>query len=113
MFIQYRTVLHFMIITEISPSYLNNVINPSIQPLCLCMNNTNFVFMVDNALAHSGHINRNRLLETRVPEIEWPVISPVLNPIRLELQNLNDFKATVQDDWDAMPCQQHETLSSN
>ncbi|KAJ8362960.1 hypothetical protein SKAU_G00117910 [Synaphobranchus kaupii] len=75
--------------------------------------------MDDNAPAHRGRIIRERLLETGVPQMEWPALSPDLNPIenlwdqlthRVEArnsvpQNLNDLRAALQEEWDAMPQQ--------
>uniref|UniRef100_A0A3B1KFG7 Tc1-like transposase DDE domain-containing protein n=1 Tax=Astyanax mexicanus TaxID=7994 RepID=A0A3B1KFG7_ASTMX len=67
--------------------------------------------------AHRGRIIRERLLETGVPQMEWPALSPDLNPIEnlwdqlsrlVEArnsapQNLNDLRAALQEEWDAMP----------
>ena len=72
--------------------------------------------MDNNAPAHRGHIIRERLLETGGPQMEWPALSPDLNPIenlwdqlsyRVEArnsvpQNLNDLRAALQEEWDAM-----------
>uniref|UniRef100_A0A671VKC8 HTH cro/C1-type domain-containing protein n=1 Tax=Sparus aurata TaxID=8175 RepID=A0A671VKC8_SPAAU len=115
---QYRTALHFVNGTVTSPYYLDNIINPVIVPLYE-QHRPNFIFMDDNAPAHRGHIIRERLLETGVPQIEWPALSPDLNPIenlwdqlirRVEArnsvpQNLNDLRAALQEEWDAMPQQ--------
>uniref|UniRef100_A0A3B3S6Z6 Tc1-like transposase DDE domain-containing protein n=1 Tax=Paramormyrops kingsleyae TaxID=1676925 RepID=A0A3B3S6Z6_9TELE len=68
-------------------------------------------------LTHS--IPPERLLEPGVPRLEWPALSPDLNPIeslwdqlshRVEArnsvpQNLNDLRAAHQEEWDAMPQQ--------
>uniref|UniRef100_A0A673G9Q3 Tc1-like transposase DDE domain-containing protein n=1 Tax=Sinocyclocheilus rhinocerous TaxID=307959 RepID=A0A673G9Q3_9TELE len=35
----------------------------------------------DNAPAHRGRIIRERLLKAGVPQMEWPGLSPDLNPI--------------------------------
>ncbi len=75
--------------------------------------------MDDNAPAPRGHIIRERLLEAAVPQMEWPALSPDLNPIenlwdqlsrRVEgcnpaPQNLSDLRAALQEEWDAMPQQ--------
>ena len=60
-----RTALHFVNGTKTSP-YLNTIINPVIVPLHE-QHRPNFIFMDDNALAHRGHILRERLLETGGP----------------------------------------------
>ncbi|KAI3356994.1 hypothetical protein L3Q82_003627 [Scortum barcoo] len=77
---QYRTALHFVNGTVTSPYYLNNIINPVIVPLNE-QHSPNFIFMDDNAPAHRGRISREWLLETGVPRMEWPALSPNLNPI--------------------------------
>jgi len=108
---QYRTALHFVT----SPYYLNNI-NSVTVPLHE-QHRPNFIFMDNNAPAHRGRIIRERLLEAEVPQMEWPVLSPDLNPtenLRDQLsrlvearnsvpQNLNDLRPALQEDWDAMP----------
>uniref|UniRef100_A0A667WGJ7 Tc1-like transposase DDE domain-containing protein n=1 Tax=Myripristis murdjan TaxID=586833 RepID=A0A667WGJ7_9TELE len=108
---QYRTALHFVNGTVTSPYYLNNIINPVIVPLHE-QHRPNFIFMDDNAPAHRGRIIRERLLETGVLQMEWPALSPDLNPIenlwdqlsrRVEAwssvpQNLNDLRAALQEE---------------
>ena len=75
--------------------------------------------MDDNAPAHQGRIIREQLFETGVPQMKWPTLSPDLNPIEnlwdqlsrhVEAsnsvsQNLNDLKAALQEELDAMPQQ--------
>ncbi len=60
-----------------------------------------------------------RLLEAGVPQMEWPALSPDLNPMenlwdQLSChvegrnpapQNLSDLRAALQEEWDAMPQQ--------
>jgi len=77
---QYRTSLHFVNGTVTSPYYLNNIIYPVIVPLHE-QHRPNFIIMDDNATAHRGRTIRERLLETRVPQMEWHALSPDLNPI--------------------------------
>uniref|UniRef100_A0A8C1IY65 Tc1-like transposase DDE domain-containing protein n=1 Tax=Cyprinus carpio TaxID=7962 RepID=A0A8C1IY65_CYPCA len=78
-----------------------------------------FIFMDDNAPAHRGRIIREWLLEAGVLQIEWPALSPDLNPIenlwdQLSLhveghntapQDLSDLRAALQEEWNAMPQQ--------
>lgn len=104
--------------TVTSPYYLNNIINPVIVPLHE-HHRPDFIFMDDNAPAHRGRIIRERLLETGVPQMEWPALSPDLNPIEnlwdqlsrlVEArnsapQNPNYLRAALQEEWDAMPQQ--------
>ena len=75
-----QDALHFVNGTVTNPYYLNNIINPVIVPLHE-QHRPNFIFMYDNAPAHSGRIIRERLLETGVPQMEWPALFPDLNPI--------------------------------
>ena len=110
---QYRTALHFVTGTVTSPYYLNNIINLVIVPLHE-QHGSNFIFMDDNAPAHRVHIIREQLLETGVPQMEWPALSPDLNTIenlwdqlsRLEAcnsvpQNLDDLRAALREQRDA------------
>uniref|UniRef100_A0A673HPJ7 Tc1-like transposase DDE domain-containing protein n=1 Tax=Sinocyclocheilus rhinocerous TaxID=307959 RepID=A0A673HPJ7_9TELE len=90
--------------------------------LLVKMTKHDFIFMDDNAPAHRGRIIRERLLQAGVPQMEWPALSPGLNPIenlwdqlsrRVEgrnpaPQNLNDLRAALQEEWNAMP---HQTIS--
>jgi len=77
---QYRTALHFVNGTVTRPYYLNNIINPVIVPLHE-QHRPNFIFIDDKAPAHRGRIIREQLLDTGVPQMKWPALSPHLNPI--------------------------------
>ena len=77
---RYRTALHFVNGTVTSPYYLNNIINPVIVPLHE-QHGPNFIFMDDNAPAHRSRIIGERLLDSWEPQMEWPALSPDLNPI--------------------------------
>lgn len=75
--------------------------------------------MDDNAPAHEGRLIREQPLETGVLWLEWPALSPNMNPIEnlwdqlsrhIEArtsvpQNLDDLRATLQVEWYAMPQQ--------
>ena len=111
-----NTELHFVNGTVTNPYYLNNIINPVIVPLH-DQHRSNFIYMDDNAQAHRGCIIREQLLETGEPQMEWPTLSPDLNPTEnlwdqlsrhVEARdcvprNLNDLRAALQEEWDVMP----------
>ncbi len=115
---QYRTGLHLVNGSVTSQYYLNNIINPVIVPLHE-QHRPDFIFMDDNVPAPQGHIIRERLLEAAVPQMEWPALSPDLNPIENlwdqlsrcvegcnpAPQNLSDLRTALQEEWDAMPQQ--------
>uniref|UniRef100_A0A672JY19 Tc1-like transposase DDE domain-containing protein n=1 Tax=Sinocyclocheilus grahami TaxID=75366 RepID=A0A672JY19_SINGR len=75
-----------------------------------------FIFMDDSAPAHRGRIISERLLEAGVPQMEWPALSPDMNPIENlwdqlsrcvegrnpAPQNLNDLRAALQEEWNAV-----------
>uniref|UniRef100_A0A3Q3VQP0 Tc1-like transposase DDE domain-containing protein n=1 Tax=Mola mola TaxID=94237 RepID=A0A3Q3VQP0_MOLML len=75
------------------------------------------IFMGDNAPAHRGRIIRERLLEAGLPKMKWPALSPDVNPkenlwdqlsrhkegCNPAPQNLNDLRAALQEEWNAMP----------
>ncbi len=117
-FSQYRSGLHLVNGIVTSQYYLNNIINPVIVPLHE-QHRPDFIFMDDNAPAPRGHIIRERLLQAGLPQMEWPALSPDLNPIenlwdqlsrRVEghnpaPQNPNHPRPAPQEEWDAMPQQ--------
>uniref|UniRef100_A0A3B1IW67 Uncharacterized protein n=1 Tax=Astyanax mexicanus TaxID=7994 RepID=A0A3B1IW67_ASTMX len=64
------------------------------------------------------HIISEQLLKTGVPQMKWSALSPDLNPTENRVQpgchveagysvskNLNDLRAGLQEEWDAMPQQ--------
>uniref|UniRef100_A0A3B3QRZ8 Transposase Tc1-like domain-containing protein n=1 Tax=Paramormyrops kingsleyae TaxID=1676925 RepID=A0A3B3QRZ8_9TELE len=94
---QYRTALHFVNGTVTSPHYLNNIINPVIVPLHE-QHRPNSIFMDDNAPpALSPHLNPIETL--------WDQLSRCVEACNSVPQNLNDLRAALQEEWDAMPQQ--------
>ncbi|CAK6984228.1 hypothetical protein L3Q82_003627 [Scomber scombrus] len=89
---------------------------------CYSEGRPNFIFMDDNAPAHRGRIIRERLLETGVPQMEWPALfsRPQLSR-RVKArnsvpQNLNDPSRRVGCHASAdnkSTCGQHETSLSS
>lgn len=67
---------------------LNTTFNPVV--VALDEQRPNFIFMVKNAPAHQGSINREQLLGAEEPRMEWPAHSPDLN-LRENLQLPNYF----------------------
>lgn len=73
------------------------------------------------------NIIREQLLETEVPQNDYPVFSPDLNPREkliaeslnlVVTQNFNDLRGSFEEEWDASadnksPCEQHDTSLSS
>ena len=60
--------------------YLDNMVTPIVVPLAT-RQNPNFLFMDDNAPAHRARLVQNALIQNNVMRMEWPELSPDLNPI--------------------------------
>lgn len=75
-----RTDLHMVQGNVTGRYYLDNIINPVIVPR-FRQHQPNFLFMDDNAPPHRARIVTDRLQAVGVPRMEWPALSPDLNPI--------------------------------
>jgi hypothetical protein len=76
-----------------------------------------FVLMHNNASARVARITRAALRELDIQEIEWPAVSPNLNPIELvwvrlnrsihgrpvPLQTLQDLEQALTEEWNLIP----------
>nr|CAH7721699.1 unnamed protein product [Callosobruchus chinensis] len=60
--------------------YLQNIINAVVQPLRNEIGDQ-FIFMDDNARLHSARAVQQALDNGNIARWEWPVMSPVMNPI--------------------------------
>lgn len=83
-----------------------------------------FVLMQDNAPCHTARITRAYLAEVGIPTMDWPALSPDLNPIEhvwdyLKRQvrkrepapsNVTELKAALQEVWDVIPQELHKKL---
>jgi hypothetical protein len=79
-----------------------------------------FVLMHDNARAHIAHITTAVLQELDIQEMEWPAVSPNLNPIEhvwdrpnksvcgcpVPPQTLQDLEQALIEEWNLIP--QHD-----
>jgi Transposase and inactivated derivatives len=76
-----------------------------------------FILMHDNARAHVARITRAVLRELDIQEMEWPAVSPDLNPIEhvwdrlnrsvhgrpVPPQTLQDLEQTLVEEWNLIP----------
>ena len=60
--------------------YLDNMVLPIVDPIATRLA-PNFLFMDDNAPAHRARIVQNELIRNNIARMEWPAMSPDLNPI--------------------------------
>lgn len=75
-----KTELHMVQGNVTGRYYLENMIEPIVVPM-FREHRPNFLFMDDNARPHRARIVTGRLQEVGVPQLEWPALSPDLNPI--------------------------------
>lgn len=66
--------------TVTASSYIKQVIRPHVTPFSQRVGN-NFVFMHDNARAHTARLTQRALSEANITILPWPAMSPDLNPI--------------------------------
>lgn len=66
--------------TITAASYIERVIQPHVIPFGQRIGE-NFVFMQDNARAHTARITQRALSEANITVLPWPAMSPDLNPI--------------------------------
>jgi transposase len=78
---------------------------------------TDFIFQQDNARIHTSQITKDFLCEQNVRVMEWPPLSPDLNPIEnlwgilsrkvyangKQYHSINELKKSIQEAWDGIP----------
>ena len=77
----------------------------------------NFLLMHDNARCHTAMVTRQYMTEVAVHTIEWPALSPDMNPIehmwdhlkqRVRARNsvpstIDELKTALLDEWEGIP----------
>ena len=92
--------------------YITHILTDNVVPLC---SNNNVSFMQDNAPIHNANVTRTFLDDHNIELLDWPAISPDLNPIehvwafmKKELQkrekchNSDDLFQTLNDIWNSI-----------
>ena len=83
-----------------------------------------FIFQQDNARIHTSQITKDFLCEQNVRVMDWPPLSPDLNPIEnlwgiisrkvyadgRQYTSISDLKKVIQSEWDAIPISTLENL---
>ena len=75
-----RTVLHVVQGNMNAQNYRDNVLVPIVVPIANEMR-PNFILMDDNARPHRARIITTFLQDHQIDRMEWPAMSPDLNPI--------------------------------
>ena len=66
----------------IPAGYIEQILQQHVLVAAYCVG-PEFILMHNNARAHVPHIIRAALRELDIQEMEWPAVSPNLNPTRL------------------------------
>lgn len=99
--------------------YINEILEDYVVPYAPFIGN-NFLLMHDNARPHVAGIVREYLHEVNIPQMEWPSLSPDLNPIepvwdmlgrRIRSRvptpmTLNELRGALLEEWETI--QQNE-----
>ena len=62
--------------------YIDGILNPVLLPLLRRQRqNQNLIFQQDNACPHSARVTQDFLRQNGVNVVDWPAVSPDMNPI--------------------------------
>ena len=75
-----RTELHIVHGNTNAINFRENVLQPIVLPIANLMG-AGFILMDDNARPHRAMIIATVLMANHIERMEWPAISPDLNPI--------------------------------
>lgn len=94
--------------------YVNQILQPVLIPFIA--QHGPAVFMHDNARPHTARVTRQFLQQNNVVTLEWPSLSPDMNPIehlwdeldhrvrtRGDIHNMNQLAAALVQEWNALP----------
>lgn len=96
-------------------TYVNNVLQAEVLPF-IQRNGHNVTLMHDNARPHTAALTRRFLANNNVNVLDWPAISPDLNPIEhiwdelgrrvrthYVINTVHDLSAALQAEWNNLP----------
>ncbi len=103
--------------------YIEEVIRPNVIPYAGAIGDS-FILQDDNARPHRGNIVNEYLEEQGIARMDWPAVSPDLNPIEHLWDNLgrkvtprlnpdstvNDLRRILLEEWDQIPQESVNTL---
>ncbi|KAI5695706.1 hypothetical protein M8J75_002280 [Diaphorina citri] len=106
-----------------SERYVEEVVTDHVLPFVPLIGE-NFVLMHDNARPHTGRCVREFLEEVNIPTLDWPAVSPDMNPIehlwdqfkrrvRARVpapQTVAELKMALEEEWEAIPQTSVQTL---
>lgn len=99
-----------------SERYVENILTDHVVPFAPLIGE-NFVLMQDNARPHTGRCVREFLEEVNIQTMDWPAISPDMNPIehlwdqlkrrvrarKPAPQTVAELKIALEEEWEAIP----------
>lgn len=96
--------------------YIRDILQDHVVPYAGFVG-ADFILMHDNARCHTAHITQQFLHEVQIPTMDWPPLSPDMNPIEHlwdELKrrvrarnpaplNVAELRAALSEEWDRIP----------